>query len=489
MEECTQITLDEWSQWKEDIRRKLQEVTEDFVYIGYRLKQIKESGMFDGCKDVIEFAKKEYGLDQATTYRFMAINTRFSEDGNSIELKQDFKGISSSKLAEMLALPDSECMLITEKNTVKDIRDLKRFNKQEIPDADVREVQTPLQKCIIDYFADKKRKEMLETAMELITKGEWEPAAAVINPGENQTHKKGIVFLFMYEWNIGIKYKLMTQPEPIAMTWAEFMHEIHTIYIESAGAEKGVWCEFYGIDLEQENVDKTQENQVVEGIFATSRKTQNSDVKKAESESKIETKTEVKPAVKAPDQENIAPEYKQIGSEQDDNPLSCKFDSEARCLIASKESCTNDNNSSCMYLSGLSMDEETESEVVPVQQENEESATDALNTNTQNQSEDNDTLKMNVYLSNNEPDQSAGIRLHSESMPPTQTSGISEEILEGEVIDNQEEGIKELLGKLFDNADLIESEQAAVDWLSKQDRNIAENLVYAFEKADFRAIY
>lgn len=52
MEEYTQITLDEWTQWKEDIRKKLTETAGNFVYIGYRLKQIRESGMFDGAADV-----------------------------------------------------------------------------------------------------------------------------------------------------------------------------------------------------------------------------------------------------------------------------------------------------------------------------------------------------------------------------------------------------------------------------------------------------
>lgn len=43
-----QITLTEWMQWREDIRRKLQETASNFVYIGYRLKQIRDSGMYDG---------------------------------------------------------------------------------------------------------------------------------------------------------------------------------------------------------------------------------------------------------------------------------------------------------------------------------------------------------------------------------------------------------------------------------------------------------
>ena len=133
MEEYTQITLDEWLSWKEDIRRKLQETAGNFVHIGYRLKQIRDSGMFDGCQDIFEFAQKEYGLSKSTVSRFIAINEKFSEGGNSLELRAEFQGIGSSKLSEMLTLPDTDCMLITERTTVKEIRELKEFNRQEPP--------------------------------------------------------------------------------------------------------------------------------------------------------------------------------------------------------------------------------------------------------------------------------------------------------------------------------------------------------------------
>ena len=130
MEEYTQITLDEWMQQKEDIRRKLEETSENFVYIGYRLKQIRDSGMFNGAADIFEFAQKEYGLGKSTVSRFIAINEKYSEGGNSLELKAEYKAFSSSKLAEMLTLPDIEIELITEKTTIREIRDLKSFNQQ-----------------------------------------------------------------------------------------------------------------------------------------------------------------------------------------------------------------------------------------------------------------------------------------------------------------------------------------------------------------------
>lgn len=323
MEEYTQITLTEWMSWKEDIRQKLQETAGNFVHIGFRLKQIRNSGMYDGAADVFEFAQKEYGLSKSTVSRFIAINEKFSEGGNSLELREEYRNIGSSKLSEMLTLPDADCMLITERTTVREIRELKEFNRQEVPEeymepesqkeseccCDVATempgdivntisendlaaaenrvqqaqegiiygrpqeavteqlVYTPLQKCIIDFFRDNGRKETLRQIMNLLadeaTEGGLRAAAEVMNPGEYCTHKKGIVFMFMYDWNQGVKYKLLTEPEPIAMTWPEFLREIQDIYWTAYMMNKGnPWDEFYGVTGKPERtVEKPEQMQ------------------------------------------------------------------------------------------------------------------------------------------------------------------------------------------------------------------------------------
>lgn len=270
-----QITLNEWMEWKEDIRRKLQETAGNFVYIGYRLKQIRDSGMLDGCSDIFEFAQKEYGLGKSTVSRFIAINEKFSEGGNSLELRSEYRAIGSSKLAEMLTLPDAECVLITERTTVKEIRELKNFDRQQVSEDESEEViYTPLQKCIIDFFSDEKRKEALNKTMELLAEMPDEinqrAASELINPGEYATHKKGIVFLFLYDFNTGVKYKKMGEIEPVSMSWTEFLAEIIKIYQSYIYAEDGVWNSFYHVEKEEEKVEETQQNQGFEGSVATS---------------------------------------------------------------------------------------------------------------------------------------------------------------------------------------------------------------------------
>lgn len=232
MEVMQQITIDEWMSWKEDIRRKLTETARNFVYIGYRLKQIRDSGMYDGAEDIYEFALKEYGLSKGTVSRFIAINEKFSEDGNSLELKKEYRAIGSSKLAEMLTLTDEECRLITEKTTVSQIREFKRFSRQEPEDGDDAGSQslewTALQKCIIEYFRGKK--EMLDAAMECIAGNDYKQAAEIISPNGNTTFNKGIIFLFMYDYKEGVKYRTFGRPETTVMSWEDFIMEICMIF-------------------------------------------------------------------------------------------------------------------------------------------------------------------------------------------------------------------------------------------------------------------
>lgn len=271
MEEYHQITLDEWSAWKEEIRQKLAETAQNFAYIGYRLKQIRDSGMYGGAADVFEFAQNEYGLGKSTVSRFIAINEKYSKDGNSLELKDEYKGFSSSKLSEMLTLPDKECELITEKTTVKDIRELKNFDRQPMPEGIVEPIgEHPLKAVIIDYFKDKK--DMLNQVLELVYNGKIKDAAECMNPSGIGTHSKGICFLFMYEYDRGIKYKLLMDPEPKAMEWHDFLQDVMNVYeYEFDRGAYDVWSQYYKNEdviatSQQEEEPQPQEPQQPEPI-------------------------------------------------------------------------------------------------------------------------------------------------------------------------------------------------------------------------------
>lgn len=122
-----QITIQDWLEWKEDIKNRLQETSENFVVIGYRLKQIRESRMFekDGYKTLSEFAQKEYNLSRTVVDRLIKINDRFSEDGNSLKIKEEYRNYGYSKLQEMLYLTKEELEEVTDEMTVREVRQIR----------------------------------------------------------------------------------------------------------------------------------------------------------------------------------------------------------------------------------------------------------------------------------------------------------------------------------------------------------------------------
>lgn len=380
MEEYTQITLNEWVQWKEEIREKLRETAGNFVYIGYRLKQIRDSGMYDGAADIFEFAQKEYGLGKSTVSRFIAINEKFSEGGNSLELKSEYRAIGSSKLAEMLTLTDAECQMITERTTVKEIRDLKNFTRQQAPDAEEEQeekVLSPTQKCMIDFFKDKG--DILNKAIKAIYHDQLQDAAEIINPSGYATHKKGICYLFMYDYVTGVKAKILTQPEPISMSWRDLLYEIYDIYsnVYEGGADD-VHKAYYGT---AENVDKTQQNQGLADSVATSQQ-----------EEKREEKEEENNAVTVAEKvEREEEKEENPGNEAAENEESLE---ESGKPEADMESADNeagaDVTESCEEAAGVShTTTEIETEIHEVETENREIETE--NHETETESDENET--------------------------------------------------------------------------------------------------
>lgn len=230
MEGYTQITLEQWMDWKEDVRRKLNETAENFVYIGYRLRQIRDSGMYDGAADIFEFAQREYGLGKSTVSRFIAINEKYSEGGDSLELRKEYKDFSYSKLSEMLTLPEGELSLITERTTIKEIRELKNFDRQEPADEKGTEegTLTALQRCIIGYFQDKR--DTLNKVVDAVYKGDEKTAAGLVNPSGYGTYNKGLIYLFLYSYEQGVKYRQFGQDGIVQVGWHEFLLDIYDIF-------------------------------------------------------------------------------------------------------------------------------------------------------------------------------------------------------------------------------------------------------------------
>lgn len=201
--EYMQLTIDDWLSMKEQLKRDLIGVQESFVRIGYTLRQIEEQKLYerDGYTSIAKFAAKEYHLSASTVSRFIAINKKYSVDGNSKYLRPEFADMGSSKLTEMLSLPDEDLELIRPEATRGSIRELKQFNKKE-PEAEaVDEINVLIEKFWEDN--PKIKKELYQS--DAYQTGEINKMVEIVNPGGNRSYKKGIFFLMMYEEKIKLK--------------------------------------------------------------------------------------------------------------------------------------------------------------------------------------------------------------------------------------------------------------------------------------------
>lgn len=202
--EYVQMTLDDWAEMKKKLEEDLNGVAVSFVKIGYTLRKIEDGKLYerDGYSSVAEFAKKEYGLSPSTVSRFMAINKRYSVDGYSEKLRPEFDGLGSSKLTEMLALPDGDFSMITTDTPRETIRELKDFNKTE------EEGTADRDKFLVEFFAG--------------CSGEWkytdlsaDQIKEALNPSGSRVYRKGKFFMALYDYDVKIK-KFGQDPETLS---------------------------------------------------------------------------------------------------------------------------------------------------------------------------------------------------------------------------------------------------------------------------------
>lgn len=252
--EYVQLTLDDWLNIKEKLRKELQGVSEGFIRIGYQLKKIKEQRLYenDGYHDINEFAKAEYGLHPSTVSRFIAINTKYSIDGNSERLRPEFAGMGSTKLAEMLTLPDEDLPMIQPETTKEGIRELKRFNR-DAPDEIPEEVdmRSTLETIVEQFFWSEP-----DLLNEIYGEGlELPEMVDRINPSGNRTFRTGLYFVSMFSETKGLKIKQFGQ-KPESITWAAFAATMDIVF--AGGSGKRTWEEHYGEDIE-ESAEETKE--------------------------------------------------------------------------------------------------------------------------------------------------------------------------------------------------------------------------------------
>lgn len=107
--DISRVSYTDYQEYKAALDAELQQSAESFVRIGYMLKLARDTDILTGSgyNSVNEFARQEYNIDKTMVSRFISINDRFSEGGNSDRLQEQYRGFGYAKLSIMLQLPDA----------------------------------------------------------------------------------------------------------------------------------------------------------------------------------------------------------------------------------------------------------------------------------------------------------------------------------------------------------------------------------------------
>lgn len=110
------------------IKSNLNGCARNFVAIGFYLKDIRDNETYrkGGYESISDFAQDKLQMAKSTVSRFMAINDRFSVNGNTPVLMDKYLDYGSGKLQEMLTMTDEEIANINPETTVKEIREIKK---------------------------------------------------------------------------------------------------------------------------------------------------------------------------------------------------------------------------------------------------------------------------------------------------------------------------------------------------------------------------
>lgn len=265
-----QLTIDDYLNYKENLQRELNNMVNGFIRTGYYLKKIRDAEAFrnDGYSSIYEFAEKEFGVTRTVASRFMSINDKYSEDGYSLELKEQYKGLGSSRLSEMLTLPEEDHVMITPVTKIEDIRALKRFEKEEVHEA------STIADLLKNFFLNQDKK--LEAVM---MNDKLKDVAEIVNPSGNVSYRYRMDFMMMHEYEKGIDIKNF-QTGMHHLEWSDFVEECKKVFVYDMQAAGTVYEQNYGKNEPEEPVAepvKEDKTEVVEEKEEESRKSNSSE--------------------------------------------------------------------------------------------------------------------------------------------------------------------------------------------------------------------
>lgn len=252
--EQLRLTLPELEQEEKQIRENLGGIVRNFVKTGWHLSRIDRSGAYKlkGYHSVTEYARETFGMAPDGVSRFIHVYEKYSIQGDTPELREEYRDFNFSQLTEMLQLPEEDHTMIRPETKREDIRDLKKFNKQSQnnPDNLLNWQQDPddiIREAVKEFF--KARKKDLNEIYDQYGVGpypeeEIKKMARFLYHEKKKKFQTNRVFVMLYPDQVFIK---SSDGELHDITWPEFFQTMGSIFDGSA-AGKDTWENYFNQD-------------------------------------------------------------------------------------------------------------------------------------------------------------------------------------------------------------------------------------------------
>lgn len=261
--EQLRLTLPELEQEEKQIRENLGGIVKNFVKTGWHLFRIDRSGAYKlkGYSSITEYARETFGMAPDGVSRFIHVYEKYSVQGDTPELREEYRDFNFSQLTEMLQLPEEDHMMIRPETKREDIRGLKKFNKQSEhnPDNLLNWQQDPddiIREAVKDFFFSRKKD--LNGIYEQYGIGpyseeEIKKMARFLYHEKKKKFQNDRVFIMLYPDQVFIK---SSDGELHDITWPEFFQTMGATF-DSSAAGKNTWENYFNPDpngeLEEQN--------------------------------------------------------------------------------------------------------------------------------------------------------------------------------------------------------------------------------------------
>lgn len=268
--EQLRLTLPELEQEEKQIRENLGGIVKNFVRTGWHLSRIDRSGAYKlkGYSSVTEYARETFGMAPDGVSRFIHVYEKYSVQGDTPELREEYRDFNFSQLTEMLQIPEEDHAMIRPETKREDIRDLKKFNKQSQNNPDnllnwQRDPDDIIQEAVKEFF--KERKKDLNEIYDQYGVGPYpeediKKMARFLYHEKKKKFQTNRVFVMLYPEQVFIK---SSDGELHDITWPEFFQTMGSVFDGSA-AGKDTWENYFNQDPDGELEEQKPEKKVKE---------------------------------------------------------------------------------------------------------------------------------------------------------------------------------------------------------------------------------